>query len=109
MYRVIFKHKLKEGQENAYINQWQKGSDVIQSYPGALGTKLFRNPEESEYLYAMADWESKKMRDEAIESIKIRPDAEEVLHKHEDYLESHIVLATFELIAESNPSSQRKI
>lgn len=104
MYRVIFKHNLKEGQGEAYISQWQKGSDIIQSYPGALGTKLYKKLDEPGYLYAMADWESKEVRTKAIEAIKRdRPDAEEVLHKHEQFLNSHITFGEFELIAKSDP------
>ena len=102
MYRVIFKHQVKEGQGTAFMHQWQKGSDVIQSYPGALGTKLFRGLNEPGYLYAMADWESKNARDTAIESIQTRSDAQQVLHGHEEYVDSHTVFGTFELIAESH-------
>ncbi len=102
MYRVIFKHNVKEGQEEEYVKQWQEGSDVIQTYPGALGTKLFRKIDEPGYLYAIADWESKGARTLAIETIKKeRPDAEEILHKHETYLNSHVTFGEFELIAES--------
>ena len=53
MYRVIIEHHPKKGQEEALIRQWQKGSDVIQTYPGARGTKLFRDPKKPEILYAM--------------------------------------------------------
>ena len=80
-----------------------KGSDVIQTYPGARGTKLFRNPAEPDYLYAMAEWESKEDRKKAREAILKRPDAEEILHKHETFLDSHTTLGEYELIAESNP------
>lgn len=103
MYRIIFKHHLKENQEDAFIKQWQKGSDIIQTYPGALGTKLFRKKDEPGYLYAMAEWESKEARDAAVAAIKERPDAEEVLHKHETFLNSHVILGEFELLASSNP------
>jgi hypothetical protein len=41
MYRIIFEHHPKKGQESQFIAQWQAGSDVIQTYPGALGTNLF--------------------------------------------------------------------
>jgi|SRR3989344_8862797 len=103
MYRVIFEHHPKAGQESAFIKQWQKGSDIIQTYPGAGGTKLFRNPNKPGILYAMADWKSKELRDVAIEAIKDRADAQEVLHGHEVYLDSHEIIGEFECIAESNP------
>jgi heme-degrading monooxygenase HmoA len=101
MYRVIFKHKLKEGQKEAYIAQWQKGSAIIQQQEGALGTRLFRKAEEPGFLYAMADWESKETRNKAIENIKQNfPDAEEILKKHETFLETHETFGEFELVTE---------
>ena len=103
MYRIIFKHYLKSGQKQNFIAQWQKGSEIIQQQKGALGTKLFSKVDESEYLYAMADWESKDARSKAIKNIKQNyPNAEEVLEKHETFLETHETLGEFELIAESN-------
>ena len=51
----------------------------------------------------MADWKSKELRDVAIEAIKDRADAQEVLHGHEVYLDSHEIIGEFECIAESNP------
>ena len=103
MYRVIFKHRPKEGQTEAYIDQWKKGSDIIQQQKGARGTKLFRKIGEPEYL-AMAEWESKGARNKAIENIKKNyPNAEEILKKHETFLLTHETLGEFELVAESNP------
>jgi heme-degrading monooxygenase HmoA len=102
MYRVILKDIPKEGQEEAYIAQWQRGSDIIQTYPGALGTKLFRKADEPGVIYAIADWVSKEDRKSAFEKIRQeRPDAEEVLSKFKGFLESHETVAEYELIAES--------
>ena len=104
MYRVIFKHRPKEGQVEAYTAQWKKGSDIIQQQEGARGTKLFSKIGEPEYLYTVAEWESKDARNKAIENIKHNyPNAEEILKKHETFLETHETLGEFELIAESNP------
>jgi len=103
MYRIIFKHYPKENQENLFIQQWQKGSDIIQSYPGARGTKLFRKSGEVGTLYAMAEWESKDYRNSAMARIKAdHPDADEILHGHNVFLDSHESLGEFECIAESN-------
>ena len=105
MYRIIFKHHPKKGQEEAYVKQWQKGSDVIQKQPGARGTKLFLNLNDPGFFYAMAEWESKDLRDKAIENIKNNnPDHEEILHKHTTFVDKTETLGEFELIAESNPS-----
>jgi len=102
MYRVILKDIPKKDQEKEYIAQWQKGSDVIQTYPGALGTKLFRKADEPGVIYAIADWVSREDRKSAFEKIrKERPDAEEVLSKFKDFLESRETIAEYELVAES--------
>jgi len=104
MYRVIFEHHPKEGQEAKFVAEWQKGSDIIQSYPGALGTKLFRitNPK---ILYAMADWESKDVRTKTVEAI-VKDHGEEILHAHEQFVDSYEIIAEGELIAESVPGNQ---
>lgn len=110
MYRIIFKHHLKEGQEGAYVKQWQTGSDIIQTYSGARGTKLFRKVGESNFLYAMAEWDSKEARNSAVETIKReRADADFVLKGHEAYLESHETIGEFEYIAESNPPTNEEL
>ncbi|HVZ12428.1 MAG TPA: antibiotic biosynthesis monooxygenase [Patescibacteria group bacterium] len=58
MYRIIFEHHPKEGQEKEFIDAWRKGSDIIQTYKGALGTKLFRDAKNPKIFYASAEWES---------------------------------------------------
>ncbi len=103
MYRIIFEHHPKAGQEENFIKQWQVGSDIIQTYPGARGTKLFRDKNKPGILYAMAEWESKDIRTQAVEKIKERPDADFVLHKHTEYVDSHETIIEGECIAESNP------
>jgi heme-degrading monooxygenase HmoA len=104
MYRVIFEHHPKEGQEEDFIKHWQNGSDIIQTYPGARGTKLFREISQPGILYAMAEWESKDARDAAIRAIIAgRPDSNHVLHGEEAYVDSHKTIMELECIAESNP------
>ncbi len=107
MYRVIFEHHPKKGQEEDFIKQWQIGGDIIQTYPGARGTKLFRDKNKPEILYAMAEWESKEARDKAIETIHAeREDSEYVLQGHEQYVDSHETIIEGDCIAESNPPSK---
>ena len=104
MYRILIKHHPRSGQEDAFIQQWQSGSDVIQTYAGALGTKLFRNPDQPAIFYAMADWESKDARNAAMKAIeKDRPDAETILHGYAAFLDQHEKIGEFELVAKSNP------
>lgn len=101
MYRVIFEHHPILGKEQEFINQWQAGSDIIQTYSGALGTLLFKSIDKPGVMYAMAERESKSARDEAIEAISKRDDAEWVMHEHEKYVDSYSVIVSAELIAES--------
>jgi quinol monooxygenase YgiN len=101
MYRVIFEHHPKPDQEEAFIAAWQAGSDIIQEYPGARGTKLFRNLDNPAVLFAMADWESKAAREAAMAEIDKRPDADTVLTAHEQFLDSHTTLLSAELLANS--------
>lgn len=103
MYRVIFEHHPKPGQEAAFIKQWQAGSDVIQTYPGARGTKLFRSLDDPGTLYAMAEWESKEARNKAIAAIEQRDDADWVLNAHEQFLDSYSTIVSGDLIAASDP------
>ena len=105
MYRVIFEHHPKEGQEEQFIRQWQAGSDIIQTYPGARGTLLFRSLDDPKVLYAMADWESKAARDAAMEAIEQREDAEMVMAAHEQYLDSHTTILSAELVGVSRLQS----
>ena len=98
MYRVIFEQHPKEGQEEAFIKQWKTGSDIIQTYPGARGTKLFRSLDDLKILYAMAEWESKAARDKAVAEIQKRDDADWLLHAHEQYVTKHPAIVSAELI-----------
>ncbi len=103
MYRVIFEHHPKEGQEDAFIKQWKTGSDIIQTYLGARGTKLFRSLDDPKILYAMAEWESKAARDAAVSKISKRDDADWLLHAHEQYVTAHPTIVSAELIGVSDP------
>lgn len=102
MYRVIFEHHPTAGKEQEFINQWQAGSDVIQTYPGARGTLLFKSLDKPGVMYAMAEWESKAERDAAMKLISERDDAEWVMHEHEKFVDSYSVIVSAELIAESS-------
>lgn len=101
MYRVIFEHHLKTGQEEAFIKQWQAGSDIIQSYPGAKGTLLYRSIDKPSVLYAMADWESLEARENAMSSIAKRDDADFILKAHEQYVSSYETIVSATLLASS--------
>lgn len=104
MYRVIFEHHPKEGQEAKFIAAWQKGSDIIQKYPGARGTKLFRSLNDPATLYAMAEWENKAARDAAMDAIAALPNGEDIIHGQEQFLDSYKTIVSAELVAASDPN-----
>ncbi len=109
MIRIIFEHHPKKGQENEFIKQWQKGSNIIQKQAGARGSKLFRKLDDPRTFYAIAEWESKEDRDAAIEKIKEEySNADEILKGHEKYLDGYLVLGVLDCIAESNPPKIKK-
>ena len=101
MYGIIFEWHLKVGEEQAFCNEWKTGSDVIQTYPGARGTKLFRSVDKPGTFFAIAEWDSKEARDAAFGEIKKRPDAHQVLRGHEKFVDYDEVIARLEFIAES--------
>ena len=104
MYRIIFEHHPKKGQEDKFIEEWQRGSDIIQSYPGARGTKLFRDVNNPKILYASAEWESKAARENIMPEIDAKMKAEGIYNLHEQYVDEVKIFAEMELIAESIPS-----
>jgi heme-degrading monooxygenase HmoA len=48
----------------AYADAWARASEIIQSAPGARGTRLHRMIGDDHRLLAIASWESKAQRDE---------------------------------------------
>jgi quinol monooxygenase YgiN len=104
MYKVIFEHHPKQDQEAEFIAAWQKGSDKIQEYPGAMGTKLYRSLDDSGTLYAMAEWTDKAARDAAMSAIATRDDADEILRGHEMFVDSYSTIISAEHIATSKPA-----
>lgn len=103
MYRVIFRHIVKQGMEHEFMQQWQAGSDIIQTYPGARGTLLFKSLDDDKTYYAMAEWESIKHREDAMNEISKRDDAEVIMHGHEKFVEDFITLVSADHIATSLP------
>ena len=48
----------------AYADAWVRASEIIQSAPGARGTRLHRKIGDDHRLLAIASWESKARRDQ---------------------------------------------
>lgn len=64
----LFEVQLKEGYTaEQYADAWVRASEIIQSAPGARGTRLHRKIGDDTVLLAIASWESKDQRD-AMES-----------------------------------------
>ena len=47
----------------AYADAWVRASEIIQSAPGARGTRLHRKTGDDRRLLAIASWDSKAQRD----------------------------------------------
>lgn len=62
----IFVWEVHPGQDEEFIRRWKLDSDVIQTYPGALGTKLHRPTDGSRRYLGYATWESLEHRKEAM-------------------------------------------
>ena len=101
--KYIFKIKIKKGRTvEEYIKAWRRGSNIIQKFPGARGTRLYRNLGSPNNLIAIADWESKKARDAALEGVegikKLGPKDYKIVHAHRKY-GKFIPIGAFEEIA----------
>lgn len=69
----VFEIKIRPGHTaEAYANAWVRASEIIQSAPGARGTRLHRKLDDADCLLAIASWDSKKDRD----AMEAEPSAE---------------------------------
>jgi len=104
MYRIIFEHHPLPDKIIEFQGAWKNSSDIIQTYPGARGTRLFRSLDDPTTFYAIADWESKEARDSAMDEIGRRKDAKSVLHWTTNLVTGVRALTSMNLVAESIPS-----
>ena len=62
----VFEVRVKEGYSaEEYAAAWLRASAIIQSAPGARGTRLHRKIKDPDALLAIASWDSKAERDAA--------------------------------------------
>lgn len=62
--KFIFQVRMKPGQApERYADAWVRASRIIQTAPGARGTRLHRKIGEPDTLLAIASWDSKACRD----------------------------------------------
>jgi len=60
----VFEVEISPGYSaEAYAEAWVRASEIIQSAPGARGTRLHRRIGDDHRLLAIASWESKAQRD----------------------------------------------
>jgi heme-degrading monooxygenase HmoA len=63
--KAILIWKANPGQEEEFKKRWKRYSDVMQQYPGALGTKLHQSLTDSTIFIGYASWKSLEDRDAA--------------------------------------------
>ena len=62
----VFEVRIRPGHSaQEYAEAWVRASEIIQSAPGARGTRLHRKIGDPDTLLAIASWESKRERDSA--------------------------------------------
>lgn len=85
--KYIFEVKIKEGCTiEQYVAAWEAGSKIIQTYPGAKGTRLLKKVGEPSTLLAIAEWESKEARDAAMDALKAsNDDIQRIWQAHTDF------------------------
>lgn len=73
----------------AYADAWVRASRMIQSAPGARGTRLHRKIGDDRRLLAIASWDSKAQRDamEASPSDEVR----RIIREQAEFVEVHVI------------------
>jgi len=86
----VFEVRMKPGYDPAqYAAAWIRASEIIQSAPGARGTRLHRKIGEPGVLIAIASWESKEARDAA--EANRDPRVQAILDEQARYVDIRIV------------------
>lgn len=75
MFVVLYRWRLHEGMEDAFVDAWSRVSERLRSERGSLGSRLHRGPDGIWYSYAQ--WPSAQARDEAFALASVDPQASE--------------------------------
>jgi heme-degrading monooxygenase HmoA len=86
----VFEVHVKPGHTaEAYAAAWVRASKLIQSAPGARGTRLHRKIGDPGVLLAIASWESKSARD-AMEAHPAE-DVRRIIAEQAEYVEVRVI------------------
>lgn len=69
MFTIIYYFKVKEGQENLFIESWKGLTELIYEYEGSLGSRLHKA--ESNLFIAYAQWPNRETWESAINNSKL--------------------------------------
>lgn len=86
----VFEIRVRPGHSaEEYAEAWVRASQIIQSAPGARGTRLHRKIGDPDALVAIASWNSKAERDAA--EANRDPRVQEILDAQSEIVEISIV------------------
>ncbi len=78
--KFIFEVRIRKGHTaEQYADAWVRVSRIIQSAPGARGTRLHRKIGDPDALIAIASWDSKEARDAADAFLRPNPEMDAIL------------------------------
>ena len=84
--KFVLQVKIKQGHTvEEYAEAWEQASAVIQKMPGARGTYLHRGIGDHATLLAIAEWDSKKARDQAMPRLQNAPASRAIIDRHLAY------------------------
>lgn len=87
--KYIFEVRIKPGYTaEQYAAAWVRASEIIQRSPGARGTRLHRKIGDPGVLLAIAEWDSKALRDA---SHGRTPEASEIIRAAAKYCEIRVI------------------
>ncbi len=86
----VFEIRVRPGHSaEEYAKAWVRASQIIQSAPGARGTRLHRKIGDPDALVAIASWNSKAERDAA--EANRDPRVQEILDAQSEIVEIRVV------------------
>ena len=87
--KFLFEVRMRPGyRAEQYADVWVRASRLIQRAPGARGTRLHRRIGEPDVLIAIAEWDSKEMRDAAQGR---DPRVDEIIATAADYCDIRVI------------------